>query len=191
MGEGSRLVSMNVYPCPLCGRERNRQGRPFNDPSVTMAHVTGAHDAVHKDQRGEQYREEIESGKREADESEFSGGGGGSRFAPGGQGVSEVDDLVADLNAVTERVKDLEEARESELNDVYGELYRIGEELESRLDKQQRVIGELAEYMEIVTMAVDQERLMEAQEAWESEGSAVSAVTWEEDVYPFKQSRYE
>lgn len=50
---------MEVFPCPLCGRWRNRRGVPFTDRSQTMSHITGAHDETHQHERGEQHESSI------------------------------------------------------------------------------------------------------------------------------------
>lgn len=40
-------METRVYPCPVCGREANRGGEKFTDPSQTEAHIDGSHDAAH------------------------------------------------------------------------------------------------------------------------------------------------
>jgi hypothetical protein len=62
---------MRVYPCPLCGRQQNRNGVPFDDPTQTTAHITGAHDAAHSVTVGDDLREEIESAGVEVDGSDM------------------------------------------------------------------------------------------------------------------------
>ena len=71
MGEGPSSSSMRVYPCPLCGRQQNRNGVPFDDPTQTTAHITGAHDAAHSVTVGDDLREEIESAGVEVDGSDM------------------------------------------------------------------------------------------------------------------------
>lgn len=71
-GEG-RYYCVKVYPCPLCGRWKNRQGVEFTDKSQTVAHITGAHDEAHADERGENHMSAIEPTDVEsADESSDS-----------------------------------------------------------------------------------------------------------------------
>ena len=50
-----------MYSCPLCGKDSNRRGDPFNDPDRVIAHITGSHDADHDGVDGEEYREEIKA----------------------------------------------------------------------------------------------------------------------------------
>jgi hypothetical protein len=56
---------MEVFPCPLCERHMNREGTPFDDPTRTQAHITGAHDAAHSVSVDADLLDEIRAGATE------------------------------------------------------------------------------------------------------------------------------
>lgn len=59
-----------MYHCPICGKDQNRQGNAFSDPSNVAAHIDGCHDDDHKGAAGEEMLEEIEATATDDSESE-------------------------------------------------------------------------------------------------------------------------
>ncbi|MFB6239921.1 MAG: hypothetical protein ABEH81_16440 [Halopenitus sp.] len=178
-----------VYPCPLCGRSINRKGSPFTDPSQTMAHIDGAHDDRHENEAGTDHSEEIRENADELDEAV-------GEIEPDGEHVATDQDTepTVELEAIGE-VPVSEGVRESfELASVAFEDSAPQSEierLEERIDKQQEMIGELAELVEVLSIAVDANELALAKEVWSDEGSSVTPFDWEESAHEFKESRYE
>jgi hypothetical protein len=163
-------LNMNVYPCPICGRESNRQGEPFADPSATEAHITGSHSGAHGGVRGEEMREEIGSVERDEAEAEASVG--------------------PDIAGMRSRVESLEgeiERLEVESNHGMGQILGDIDELRDRLDEHERMVGELIETMEVLTLAVGETELQNAFEEYRN--GTETAFRWEGPADEFVSSR--
>jgi hypothetical protein len=103
-------------------------------------------------------------------------------------GEQPLPEVVGMLVEAVEQPEAFEIASDDRVRELEGRV----ESLESELREHRRVIGELAEYIEILSIALDNSFSQEtAQEVWADEGGDVSPVVWEENVVTFKRSRYE
>lgn len=59
-----------MFACPICGKDSNRRGDPFDSPEKVIAHVDGSHDDDHQGVRGEELREEIEATTKAVEDAE-------------------------------------------------------------------------------------------------------------------------
>jgi hypothetical protein len=126
---------MKVYPCPLCGRWRDRRGTPFTEEERTMRHITGAHDSAHRDERGEDYWGKIDPTDVIEQGEPADGGGEPARSAIlSGVSVDPDRDPVPLIEAVEENSARVRE------------LQRLAEENERLRER----VDELAETLEAV-----------------------------------------
>lgn len=130
---------MDVYPCPLCGRWKNRRGTPFTEESLTMSHITGTHDAAHREERGEDYWGKIEP--TDVDEQSVEHGDDSVQSDPirgvsidperdpmpvieaveeNGVRIRELEQVVEENARLRERVAELEQLVETVRADVAG-----------------------------------------------------------------------
>jgi len=49
-----------MFACPICGRDTNRKGEPFESKEPVISHIDGSHDPDHQGLSGEEMRKEIE-----------------------------------------------------------------------------------------------------------------------------------
>jgi hypothetical protein len=132
-------VYMKVYPCPLCGRWKNRQGAPFTEESQTMDHITRTADATHRDERGEAYWGKIDP--TDVDDPSVDGESDAGRSRPmrgvsidpdrepmpvieaieeNGARIRELEALVEENATLRARVDELERLVETMRGDVAG-----------------------------------------------------------------------
>lgn len=180
------------YSCPLCGRMVNRRGAPFRDASQVESHIDGSHDVAHRDERGEDHREQINQNAEEVEESEMD-----ASDSP------EPDGGNRSLDELRERVDDLEERTEVPLGlDTLGELHdahhdRHGvieervDELEDRVDRQETVLYELIDTVEILGAAVDPDDFEAARVTVVNEGSDGYPWKWDTETLDFKAEEFE
>lgn len=135
-----------VYPCPLCGRSVNRQGTPFTDPSQTMSHINGAHDARHTDESGDEHAEEIRENAEELDDV-----------------VSQLEETDEDTAENTEMV----EAMAAHLEEIEERLTAVEEEVAR--GPSQREVEELREATRAITETIGGS--IEFEEGGEEEGA--------------------
>lgn len=152
---------MEVYPCPICGRDENRRGRPFTDESMTVSHITGSHTGDHAGERGESYRDAIE-------EVEYD----------------YLDDAETDPAPATAEVRrDLEQqidALREEIDRFEDESHRVQSELYELVQEQQEVIGELVETVDALSLMVVSG--VDADEADQLAERGETTVQWESSV---------
>lgn len=132
-----------VYPCPLCGRSANRKGTPFTDPTKTMSHINGAHDARHGDESGNDHLEEIRDNAKELDaamddleESEpgeepmvhIEALGGEVPVSEAVQSAYELVDTDAD-SARTEELEELVDQQREQIEELYETIDTMVEQL--------------------------------------------------------------
>lgn len=162
---------MQVYPCPICGRESNRRGKPFDDPTATEAHITGSHNGDHAGVRGEEKRDDI--GPVERDEADRE---------------PSVGPDIAGVRAQVESLEDEIDRLEHENNHGMGQILEDVDELHDRLDEHERMIGELVEWVQILTLAVDKTELKNAEAVQENE--PVVPIDWREPADEFVSAQY-
>lgn len=145
-----------VYPCPLCGRTVNRQGTPFTDPSQTMSHINGAHDARHKNESGEDYAEEVQENAEELDEAVGQLAEDNEPIGPeSDEPTVDIEELGGEI-AVSEAVTDaFELASLAFENAEDGASAGPVAALEETVEQQQEQIGELYEQFEELVEQLD------------------------------------
>lgn len=180
---------VEVYPCPLCGRVQNRHGKPFTTRSHTVGHIDGSRDDLHDGESGSAYRSEMEAEDVPEDELEppepsRSGGGGGSittvsnAFMDGEEmGLADAVRLHGDVLAEPESFGLVSESEFAEL--------------EEKVERQEAVIHELMELVEILGGAVDSGDFKNALEARGEHGSEVYPWSWEDESLDMWLERYE
>lgn len=180
------------HSCPLCGRMVNRRGAPFRDASQVESHIDGSHDAAHRDERGEDHREEIKENAEEIEESEM-----------GASDPPELDGSSGSLDELRERVADLEERTEipmgldtlDDLNEAHQSRHEAIEDrldaLEGRVDRQEAVLYELIDTTEILGSAVDPNDIEAARITVANEGSDAYPWNWDTETLDFKAEQFE
>lgn len=139
------MGTTTTFPCPLCGKDRNRRGDPFTDPGRTVAHINGSHDDVHRNESGDDHMSAIENNETEVEEQDGANESDTVQDAAGkmatdgkGQNGSEpmiesdmVDEDVPLSDAVQDHERMLENPEEFGLGTVTeAQLMDVLEELE-------------------------------------------------------------
>lgn len=177
------------YSCPLCGRMVNRRGAPFRDGSQVESHIDGSHDAAHRDERGEDHREKIEENAEEVEEEDVpdvseSGGGGVS------EDLRERVDVLEERTEVPMGLDTLEELADAHQSRDEAIEERV-DELEGRVDRQEAVLYDLVDTVEVLGSAADWNDVQAASERVADQGSDAYPFEWEGETLDFKAERYE
>lgn len=151
------------YSCPLCGKMVNRRGTPFRDASQVEAHIDGSHDGAHREERGEDHREEIEAISEQvedagllepADPSDDPDDSGedsdDSGEGPDCTGLTVLYDVLEDPNAFGLPGADQVDAVSGSVDDLRDE----NQMLRDRLDEKDRQIAELYALIDQVAAGV-------------------------------------
>jgi len=177
-----------VYPCPLCGRSVNRKGTPFTDPSQTMSHINGAHDARHSEESGDDYVEEIQENAEELDEVVSELAEDNEAGVSSEEPTVEIEALGGDVR-MSEAVADTFDLASSAFESGVSED-RVSA-LEEDVEKQREMIVDLVEMVELLAIAADENDVAEASEIWADHGADAAPFTWDGPAYELKQSKYE